>query len=289
MAYRNQERIDREEKELEELEAEYRKQYGGENQEKEVDDNPLENPGPELPTLNKEEETWKKRHGDLRSYTSRQINDLNKQINELKNTLAQKEREANKLPTNKTEAEEWVKEYPDLARVLSTLIEQQTEYVKEDVLTVRQELEAERLQMAKERAFNAILKVHSDFVDLINDPKFQEWVEEQPTKRGPRIGQALYDALYVNETDAEAAIEAVNIYKQDMNASKPKKDSSSKEAATLVRKQNPAAPTDLNGKKVFLESEIEKMKDWEFEKLEDEIEAARREGRITYDISGAAR
>jgi hypothetical protein len=31
------------------------------------------------------------------------------------------------------------------------------------------------------------------------------------------------------------------------------------------------------------------MKPWDFDKYEEEIEEARREGRITYDISGAAR
>jgi hypothetical protein len=289
--YRNNDRIAQEEAELEELEKDYKRQYSGEPQET-PGENPLDPPS-DLPTKGAEEETWKKRHGDLRSYTSRQINELTAQLNEVKTTLADKEREAAKLPTNKTELEQWMKEYPDLTRVLATLIETQTEFVKEDVKTVRQELEAERLSMAKERAINTVIKSHPDFLTLINDQHFKDWVEKQPLPKSEggrgRIGQALYDALYRNETDSEAAIEAVDVYKSDLAASKPKKDNSAREAALSVKTPSSTPAVNKDGKRTFLESEIDKMKSWDYDKYEDEIEAARRDGRIVYDMSGAAR
>lgn len=290
--YRNDERAAQLDAELELEEAEYKKQFSHEPQEEQEEHTPLDTPTP-LATTSAEEETWKKRHGDLRSYTSKQINELTVQLEDLKKTLKEKEREASKLPTNKAEAENWVKEYPDLARVLGTLIETQTEYVKEDVKTVRQELEAERHAMAKEKALNAVIKAHPDFLTLINEQGFKDWVEKQPLSKSEggrgRIGQALYDALYKNETDAESAIEAVDVYKQDVAASKSKPNTQAREAATSVRKTASGVPTDTSGKRTFSETQIDKMSAREYDRFEDEIDEARREGRFVYDITGAAR
>lgn len=289
--YRNDNRAAAEDAELEALELEYKKQFSEEKEDQE-EHTPLDTPAP-LATTSAEEETWKKRHGDLRSYTSKQINELTVQIEELKKDIKSKEREAQKLPTNKKEAEDWVKDYPDLARVLGTLIETQTEFVKEDVKTVRQELEAERLAMAREKAINAVVKVHPDFLTLVNEQGFKDWVEKQPLSKAEggrgRIGQALYDALYKNDTDAEAAIEAVDTYKSDLAASKPKKDTVAREAATSVRRTAASSPTDNSGKRSWSETDIDNMSSRDFEKYEQDIDDAKREGRFVYDITGAAR
>lgn len=287
MVYKNLARIEADEKELEELEAQYRKEYG---------ENPEENNPPEPnkadTELNEEEKTWKKRHGDLRSYTSKQLNDKEKEIAELKAALEAKDKDS-KFPMDKEEAEEWVKNYPDLARVIGTLVyERASDLVaplSQEVKSAKLELEAERLAVARERAITDVLKAHPDFLELREEEDFKEWVESQPSVRGPRIGQALYDALYKNETDGAAAIEAINIYKQDRGLTKTKKKVTNDDDARSVTTSRTASPKETSGKQKFLESEIEKMKPWEFDQFEDEIEQARREGRIVYDISGAAR
>lgn len=248
---------------------------------------PLDPPS-NLGASNAEEETWKKRHSDLRSYTSKQINALQKEIEDLKKSLSQKQTDS-RLPENKAELAEWVKQYPDLARVMMTLVDERAEQsvrpVAEEVQDARRQLEAERIAMARERAFNEILKVHPDFPELIEKQDFKDWVEAQPVQRGPRIGQALYDALYNNETDAQSAIQAVNVYKQD----RPKAKGPDRDAAASVRRTSAASPSNNSGKRVFSESEVDRMKIWEYEKLEAEIDEAKREGRFTYDITGAAR
>lgn len=288
--YKNDARAAQLDAELEAEELEYRKQFSGEVEEEQS--TPLDTPAP-LVANTPDEENWKKRHGDLRSYTSKLINEKDQLLSEKDDKIAELEREKDKLPTNKIEAENWVKEYPDLARVLGTLIETQTEYVKEDVKTVRQELEAERHSMAKEKAFNAVCQVHSDFPQLIQTQDFKDWVLKQPLSKAEggrgRIGRAIHDALYENDLDAEAAIEAVDVYKSDMAAKTPKKDNTAREAAASVKRTSAATPSEHSDKRTFKESEIEKMRPWDYDKLEDEIETARREGRIVYDISGAAR
>lgn len=279
--YRNEARDAQLEAELATEEAEYRKRFGdqpiGEEENAEIDP----------PATTKDEEIWKKRHADLRSYSQKQVNERDFKIAELEKALADKEKQ-HLLPQNKTEAEEWVKEYPDLARVISTLIderaEKQVSSVSDEVRSVKMQLEAERESIQRDRAMNEVLKAHPDFLDLINKKEFKEWVESQPLKRG-RIGQALYDALYDNNTDADAAIQAVNIYKQDTAA--PKKERN--EAALSVRRPSSPIPESSNGKPTFTESDIDKMDRWTYDKYEKEIEEARREGRIIYDQSGAAR
>lgn len=279
--YKN-DRAAREDAELEALEAEYRKEFGEPTEENEVV------VPSEPPVVDKEEETWKKRHGDLRSYTSRQLNDKDKEILELQRQLKETERKGQQLPRNKEEATQWVKDYPDLARVLTTMIEEQTDIVREDVRTVREELENERQNAAEEKAVRKLLEKHEDFFTIRETPEFVEWVESQFEKRGERYGQMIFDSLYKNKTDAEAVIQTVNLYKADtkkVTTSRP-----DREAATKVARSTPSQPATNGGKgRQFSESEIEKMSFREYEKWEDEIDTARLEGRIIYDISGAAR
>lgn len=270
--------------EILELDAAYRKEFS--EKPEEVVEEKID------PLVTAEEDTWKKRHADLRSYSQKQINTKDQELSEIKAKLVELENTKNTtLPTNKIELEDWMKEYPDLARVLGTMIDEragrQVTSIADEVKDVRAQLEAERTSIARERAMGDILKKHPDFLDLVNQDEFKEWVESQPEVRGPRIGQALYDALYNNETDAEAAIQAVNIYKQDSAPTRPKKDEA-REAALSIRKTASTPPTN-SGKRVYLESEIEKMSRWDFDKYEDDIDEARREGRYVYDISGAAR
>lgn len=288
--YRNADRIAAEEAELEELEREFAAQNGVVQEPIETE-NPLSPPS-ELQATTKEEETWKKRHSDLRSYTSRQMNDLQKELSNLKKTLSEKEKEDPRLPVNKAEAEKWVQEYPDLARVISTLIDERagkhvTE-IADEVRDAKTQLEAERQSIAYERAYNEILKSHPDFPELIGEDDFKSWVESQPEERGPIVGRALYTALYENLTDAKSAIQAVNVYKSDQEKKKPKKDPA-REAATSIPRRTASSSPSADGKKTFTESEIENMSSRDFEKYEEEIEEARRDGRIIYDQTAAAR
>lgn len=281
--YRNMDRIRQEEAELEAEEEAFRK----------LNDPDYKPAEPEVvvepPVPNAEEETWKKRHGDLRRYSQSQITEKEKEIVELKKALDSAAKQSPDLPKNKEEAEKWVQEYPDLARVLTTLIEEKAELVREDVRSVRHELEQERLTFAREQAINKLIKTHPDFFELRETDEFKEWVESQPSVRGPKIGQALYDALYNNETDGDAAIQAVNIFKSDTAKAKKPVVREDAQAAQSVRKTNTSTPPDKSGKRSFSESEVDKMKPWEYDKYEDEIEAARLEGRFVYDLSGAAR
>lgn len=277
--YHNLARGEKEDQELEELEAAYKKQFGTKPEDDE------ENPE-DVVVVNKEEETWKQRYSNLRSYADKNKNDWVNEKRELERRINALEQERTPLPETVEEARAWVSEYPDLSRILKQLMREEAQFVKEDLAAQLETFESERQQMARERAFVKILNVHPDFNELIQEDGFQEWVERQPVERGP-IGKAIYDALYNNQTDADAAIQAVNIYKKDIKASKPV--DVSKEVVRKVTRTTSTAPSDDGGKPKFYESQIAEMSIRDYERLEAQIEEARRENRIVYDLSGAAR
>ena len=175
-----------------------------------------------------------------------------------------------------------------MAATLKTLWKQDIEYLKEEIGPKLSELEATKHEIARERAFAAVCKAHPDFPELVQDQDFIEWVQRQPEEKGV-IGRTIYASLHENETDADAAIKAVNIYKQEKSFSATPKKNPAREAVQTVRKTNSNSPSEDGGKRTFSESQVEKMSIWEYEKLEEQIDAAKRENRFVYDLSGAAR
>lgn len=246
-----------------------------------------EEPAPE-DTLSSEEATWKTRYGDLRRYSENIKKEASDREKALQDELRRLKKEQNTvLPETVEEAREWVEKYPDLARIIKALIREDLQISEEYNSARFEELEAERFQVAKEKAMNVILQKHSDFEEIIQSAEFRDWLDRQPQERG-RLGQAIYDALE-NDIDPKAAIEAINVYKSDMKQAKAPKRNPERDAAMTVARSSSSAPAPTGGnKRTFKESEIEAMSIFEYERLEDEIDQARYEGRIIYDIRGAA-
>ena len=104
----NKERIEQEEKELEEL----KKQNTGEVNEVEQE---------ELEPTTAEERSFKKRYGDLRRHSQKKEHDFQKQIDDLRTQLDASTKKQIKLPKSEEELEEWTKEYPDVAKIVETI------------------------------------------------------------------------------------------------------------------------------------------------------------------------
>lgn len=237
---------------------------------------------------NKEEETWKQRYSNLRSHSEKQANEFRTLIKELetKVNLLEKKPTESSVPTNVEEMRQWVEDYPELASILKTMMKEETQYVKEELSVKLDELENTKRQVEANRAFQAILKVHPDFGDLVNSTEFHDWISRQPEEKG-RAGQAMLDVM-TNGFDSDEAIKVINIYKREFAPAK-KKDPVRSAAETVSRSIIPNVPDTHNGKRQWKESEIEKLSDRDFDKFEEDILAAKREGRLVYDITGAAR
>ncbi len=279
--YKNDAKAKQEDEELEALETAYREQNDPGFQPEAIEEEAA-------PTLTSEEETWKSRYSNLRSHSDQVRNDLSKQLKELETQVKLLQSKPVELPSNLSieDAREWTKKYPDLAATLKTLWKEDIEFLKEEIGPSLTELQGMKEEIARERAFATVLRAHPDFQDLINSAEFQEWVDRQPEEKGV-IGETIFNALR-KSYEPDPAIRAINIYKQELNFTKQPKKNSARESVQVVTKPSSGSPRS-DGKRQFSESQIESMSIRDYERLESEIELAKRENRITYDISGAAR
>lgn len=272
---KNQQRIEQDEKELEELIG----QEPPEDDNKEVK---LE----EEEILSDEEKTFKKRYGDLRRHSQKQaqeIKELQAAVEELKNTTSIVSTEPTELPTNLKEMQEWKEKYPSVARIIETMIEQEADKKFKEANISLEEIKTKQKDSEKEKAYKEILKAHPDFDDLQAADEFHDWAEEQP--------RWVQVALYEQQEDPKAVVRAIDLYKMDVEkAKKPQKDKEDKKktAGFVDTKGERSKVSDDDGGKIK-ESWVKKLSMKEYEKNEDKIMEAMRIGNFVYDISGAAR
>lgn len=215
------------------------------------------------PASNKEEETWKKRHGDLRRLSQKQAEDLKKAEKRLADL--EKEKRSVDLPSPE-EAAEWAKTNPKAAAIIRALASEASP--SNDVEEIRREL-------AKNKQEVAIKKLHPDFDEITASDEFHDWAESQTRS----VQNLIYDG------DVDDVIWAINLYKKEL----VKAENPNKAAAKNVISKSSNAPVDDNSKKKFSESQVQKMPLHEYEKHEDAIKEAMKNGTFVYDLSGGAR
>ena len=248
----------------EEIEA-LEKGTSGEQPEEVIEEVVVEE-GAEAPAVSKEEETWKKRHGDLRRQTQKKEQELKDALARVK--ALEEAKTTSDLPSVE-EAETWAKENPKAAAIIRALANEQVSPSTSEMTAIRQELE-----MSKQKI--RIEKVHPDFEDITGEDGFHTWAEEQTQS----VQKLIYDG------DADDVIWAVGLYKKEKITSQLHPN---KEAAKSVANKASSAPTDTSGKKRFSESQVQKMSLAEYEANEDAISQSQRSGSFVYDLSGAAR
>ena len=265
----NKERIEQEEKELEEL----KKQNTGEVKEVEQE---------ELEPTTAEERSFKKRYGDLRRHSQKKEHDFQKQIDDLRTQLDASTKKEIKLPKTEEEIDAWTKEYPDVAGIVETIAIKKAKEQSKDLEERLKQINTMQDNALREKAEVELLKKHPDFIDIKNQDEFHDWVEEQP--------KWVQQALYENENDANSAARAIDLYKSDMGISTKKvtaKDKSLDAAKSVAtNKGNPNTSSEVS---VFKESDIEKMSDREYEVNQEEITKAIQNGKFIYDLTGSAR
>ena len=265
--YSNEDKLKREEEELEQLMAEQK----GEVQQEE--------PEPE----NAEEKSFKKRYGDLRRHQQEKEKELSAKIEALQAQLSEATKKEINLPKSDEDIEAWAAKYPDVAAIVETIA---IKKAKEQAAVLEERVRAvDELQMTatREKAEAELLRYHPDFEDIRETDDFHNWVNEQP--------QSIQDALYENASDARTAARAIDLYKADKNiTAKKKTKTTDKDAARSVNARNSRSKPDTSdGSKAILESDVQKMSAQEYEKMSDDIMEAIRTGNFVYDLSGNAR
>ena len=265
--YSNEDKLKKEEEELEQLLAEQK----GEVEEPE--------PEPE----NAEEKSFKKRYGDLRRHQQEKEKELSAKIEALQSQLSEATKKEINLPKSDEDIEAWAAKYPDVAAIVETIA---IKKAKEQAAVLEERVKAvDELQMnaSREKAEAELLRYHPDFEDIRETDDFHNWVNEQP--------QSIQDALYENASDARTAARAIDLYKADKNiTTKKKTKNTDKDAARSVNARNSRSKPDTSdGSKAILESDVQKMSAQEYEKMSDDIMEAIRTGNFVYDLSGNAR
>jgi len=266
--YSNEDRIKKEEEELAALVAEQKGEVEPEEVKKE-----------EEPT-NAEEKSFKKRYGDLRRHSQKQLQEHVEKINALQSQLEQSTKQEIKLPKSDEDIDAWASQYPDVAAIVETIAIKKAKEQSSGLEARVKEIDEMREKANRDRAEVELLTVHPDFADIRDSDEFHEWAEEQP--------KSIQDALYENDNDARAASRAIDLYKADKGI-KTKKSSSGKDAAKAVSKTNTRSEPSGEDAGMVKESVVQKMSAQQYEKNADKIMEAIRSGKFVYDISGNAR
>jgi hypothetical protein len=264
MKYRNN-RVEQDERELAELEAE-RNKSPEQRAEEDEDAN-----------LDAEESTFKKRYGDLRRHMQRTQEENNRQLRLLQEQVGSLTKKQVKLPKSDEELDAWAKKYPDVAKIVETIATKKAMEARGEVDQRLKRVEELETKIAREKAEKELARLHPDFDELRQDRAFHEWVSQQP--------KWIQSALYDNDTDFLGASKAIDLYKSENGRKKRTKDT---DAARSVPTRN--RREDLSdGKVTWSESRVKRLTAQEYEKFEKDIENAIRSGNFDYDISGGAR
>ena len=264
--YTQEERIKRDEEELEQM----MKEQKGEVEPEEAE-----------PT-NAEEKTFKKRYSDLRRHQQKQAEEFKAELENLKRQLSEATKKEMKLPKSDEDLEKWAQDFPDVAAIVETIAMKKAREQSSDLEERLKAIDDMQLSATKEKAEAELMRLHPDFDTIRDSDDFHEWAEEQP--------KWVQEALYDNDNDAKSAARAIDLYKSDRNISKAKPSKNGKGAAEAVNTKNTRSKPQENEASTYLrESQVQKMSPQEYEKQSDEIMEAIRSGKFIYDVSGSAR
>jgi len=263
--YKNEDRIKKEEEELEQLLAEQK----GETQEVETE------------PAGAEEKSFKKRYGDLRRHMQQKEQEWSDKFSKLETQLTEATRKEMKLPTSDEQLDAWMKKYPDVAKIVETIAIKKAQEQAAELETRVKAVDEMRENAAREKAEAELMRLHPDFDDIRDSDDFHEWADEQP--------KWVQDALYENNNDARSAARAIDLYKADKGIGKKKAATSSRDAAKSVSTRDSRSRPDDTQKGAITESQVAKMSAREYEQRSDEIMEAIRTGSFVYDLSGSAR
>ena len=221
----------------------------------------------------KESVDFKKRYDDLKKHYDSKLEEWKNEKQILVDQVKVIQDKAETQDDN--DLNNFKSKYPDVYEAIDKISSSKSDT---RVQKLEQELSAikeKEAKLAKENSYQELLRLQPDFNTLKSDDSFLSWLDKQP--------ESISDAIYNNNTDAKWASRVVDLYKADTGTPKKSKTvNKSKDAAMAVSKPvvRDIATSDTSNKKIWKGSDIARLKPWEFEKVEAEIDLARQEGRI---------
>jgi len=221
---------------------------------------------------------YKKRYDDLKRHYDEKVQAFKQREKEMEQAMQSAAASQNiTLPKSPEELERFKQEYPDVFDVVETIA---TLKAQERASGLEQEIEVIRQrekELKVQSAYRELTNNHPDFNEIKADEAFLAWLDEQP--------ESISDGIYKNNTDARWASRVLDLYKADQGISTKRRTKSNEAAAAVIRspKAKDISSEATGDKKIWKVSQIARMKPYEFEKLESELDAARAEGRIDYN------
>ena len=228
-------------------------------------------------SLSGEEKSFKKRYSDIRKYMQDKDAEYKGELDKLKSQLDAATKNELVLPKSQEEIDEWSKKYPDVAGIVEAIADKKASERSSDLDVRLKEIEELRTQAKRDKAEVELLTLHPDFADIRADDAFHKWAEQQP--------KVYQDALYENAEDVKSVARVIDMYKSDNNIKTKKVTSTAdKDAASSVKSKRTAVDTN-DSSNYLSESLVAKMTIKEYEKRQDEIMEAQRNGKFIYDMS----
>lgn len=218
---------------------------------------------------------YKKRWIDLKKHYDTEVSDLRRQLSEKEKV------ESFTPPKTAEELEDFRKQHPDFYDVMMTVAHDKMNQYDEGTSSRLRQLEEKLAQAEQEKAFVAIAKSHPDYLEVVNDPKFLEWIDTQDA--------SIQSWVKENSTNASLFISAIDLYKLNAGITKkiPKRESIKEtkhvnaSAADSVSVSGNSITVGDGGKRIWTREEIQKViAQGKYSQYEAELDEAMAEGRI---------
>ena len=235
---------------------------------------------------------FKKRYDDLKRHYDNKLNEWKqeKALLNAKLSVEAKKHDIQELPKTEEELSEFKQKYPDVYDVVETISSLQANERVKDIEERLHDLRIKEQEAIVQTAAQQLMNLHPDFEVLKESDVFLSWLDEQPA--------SISDGIYKYNTDVKWAARVIDLFKADndiktpkpRNKSKSTKRSQSKtsrnDAAQAVTRTNSKMSLEQfqDDKKVWSVQEISRLKPWEYEKVEKEIDRAVREGRVVDSV-----
>jgi len=221
---------------------------------------------------NKKDHDYKKRYDDLKRHYDAKVAEWKDKV-DTKDSFKSISKDI-RIPQTKEEYDDLKSTNPELYNTIEALSKAKAEEQLRDINKELDDYKGRATVLQREKAYEELLRLQPKFDKLKSNEKFLDWLGKQPS--------SISDGIYKNSTDAQWASRVIDLYMADTGKSKREVKQADDAAASVQAPQAREVSTDGNNKKVWKASEIQKMKSWDFEKYEKEIDQARSEGRIDF-------
>jgi len=234
------------------------------------------NPTSFVESQKKDDIDYKKRYDDLKRHYDSKLQEWKDDKQDIISRMSASQNSEAKVQEDDSSLDQFKNQYPDVYNAIDKISASKSDLkvkqLEQDLLSLKEK----EVQLEKDKAYQELLRLQPKFDTLKVSDEFTGWLDKQP--------KSISDGIYNNNTDAQWASRVVDLYNADIGITTSKKPTvnKSKDAAMSVSKTNATqVATSKQDGKIWKMSDIAKLKSWEFEKLEKEIDLARAEGRIT--------